>query len=190
MALIINVIEYEDHGYRRHGAVNDRDYMSALWSQLGYVVTLKKQTSFKDEDIRRIVHNFVKEAVDSPHMQSFVVFIGCHGKDGNLYMSDRSRVDLFEDIVFKFDVPELKGKPKLFFIQACQYFPESGSSFKQDVVKKLENMEDTAICLSALPGQGANRDIYLGSFYVYTLADVFMREAYETELQDMLNHVS
>lgn len=189
MALIINVIEYNEPGDRRHGATYDSDYMKALWTQLGYDVTLKRETEFKAEDIRRIVQEFVKEAVEYPHMQSFVVFIGCHGKDGSLYMSDKSRIDLYKDVVFKFDIPQFEGKPKLFFIQACQYFPESGNSVTKHVSDRLTSMEDTVICLSALPGREANRDIFLGSVYVYTLAEVFMREAHQTELQEMLNQV-
>lgn len=163
--------------------------MNALWGNLGYKITMPKQTKFTDEDIRRNINIIKEKAVELSDKQSLVVFIGCHGKYGNLIMSNGKTVDIYNDVVLQFDIPELRGKPKLFFLQSCQYFPNSGNSMTESIYERLEKMGDTTVCFSTLPGQGSNRDFFLGSYYIYTLTEVFMQEAYRTEFQQMLNMV-
>jgi len=52
----------------------------------------------------------------------FVMFVLSHGEDGHFYTLDGKKISI-DKIVNSFDAhecPALRGKPKLFFIQACQ----------------------------------------------------------------------
>ena len=54
---------------------------------------------------------------------AFIFIILSHGTKGHIYGSDGAKVNIDEEIIAAFDgihCPQLAGKPKLFFIQACQ----------------------------------------------------------------------
>jgi len=52
----------------------------------------------------------------------FVMFVLSHGEDGHFYALNGAKISI-EKVIANFDgsnCPALLGKPKLFFIQACQ----------------------------------------------------------------------
>jgi len=54
---------------------------------------------------------------------AFVLILLSHGTHGYVYAKDGTKLSIEDDIVAKFDgtnCPNLRGKPKLFIIQACQ----------------------------------------------------------------------
>jgi hypothetical protein len=54
----------------------------------------------------------------------------------------------------------------------------------------LRRMSDVLIGYSTLPGFVSNRDIYLGTWYIQAICEVFMEHACDMDIQDMLNMVS
>ena len=54
----------------------------------------------------------------------------------------------------------------------------------------LRSMSDILIGYSTLPGFVANRDKYLGSWYINAICEVFMEYACDTDVEDMLKMVS
>ena len=65
------------------------------------------------------------EAEDEMHKSadSFVLVILSHGATGSVYAIDGQSIDIEDEITEYFNdrnCPSLKGKPRLFLIQACQ----------------------------------------------------------------------
>jgi hypothetical protein len=51
-------------------------------------------------------------------------------------------------------------------------------------------MSDILIGYSTLPGFKSNRDVYLGTWYIQAICEVFMEHACDTDVEDMLKMVS
>jgi caspase-like apoptosis-related cysteine protease len=54
----------------------------------------------------------------------------------------------------------------------------------------LRTMSDVLIGYSTLPGFASNRDVYLGTWYIQAICEVFMEHACDTDVEDMLKMVS
>ena len=54
----------------------------------------------------------------------------------------------------------------------------------------LRTMSDVLIGYSTLPGFTSNRDVYLGTWYIQAVCEVFMEHAWNTDVEDMLKMVS
>jgi caspase-like apoptosis-related cysteine protease len=54
----------------------------------------------------------------------------------------------------------------------------------------LRSMSDILIGYSTLPGFASNRDVYLGTWYIQAICEVFMEHACNTDVEDMLKMVS
>lgn len=185
--LIINVIEFDSPENQRVGATNDTKYMNDLWTALGYKM-IKHEGHFTVRDIENIMAAFVEEIEENEdEIKSCVAFIGSHGQHGSIVLSDDSEINVYEDFIYKLTSLEvLKGKPKIFIVQACQHFPRT----RKDKKGQLEMpCEDTMICFSTIPGEGSNRDVYLGTWYINCLTRVFMKNAYHMDLEEMLDEV-
>jgi hypothetical protein len=52
------------------------------------------------------------------------------------------------------------------------------------------SMSDTLIGYSTVPGFISNRDVYLGTWYIQAVCEVFMEHACDTHVEDMLKMVS
>lgn len=51
-------------------------------------------------------------------------------------------------------------------------------------------MSDILTGYSTLPGFSSNRDIYLGTWYIQAICEIFMEHACDTDIEDMLKMVS
>ena len=54
----------------------------------------------------------------------------------------------------------------------------------------LPTMSDILIGYSTLPGFVSHRDVYLGTWYISAICEVFMKHACDTDVEDMLKMVS
>jgi hypothetical protein len=54
----------------------------------------------------------------------------------------------------------------------------------------LRSMSDILIGYSTLPGFKSHRDVYLGTWYIQAVCEVFMEHACDTDVEDMLKMVS
>lgn len=129
---------------------------------------------------------------------------------------DRNYWHLYDEIVKPFNnrfCPALKGKPKIFIIQACQgerrdrgvrrtqtdgkdlTVAEAQSLGSPEQVhppppENLPETEDMIVCYSTVPGFVSNRDTERGTWYICSLCKVFMEHAWETELLKLLQKVT
>jgi len=54
----------------------------------------------------------------------------------------------------------------------------------------LRSMSDVLIGYSTQPGFGSHRNVYLGTWYIQAVCEVFMEHAWNTDVEDMLKLVS
>jgi len=213
-ALIINNQEFEDSlTYPlRVGAHVDSENLGSLFTQLGFIVVKCKDLR-RRETLRKL--DEIQEMAGEKTASMMVVCILSHGRDqGKIISTDGQSIDIEIDVLRKFNndyCPELKGKPKFFIIQACRgdeydygYLEDSNdkvttstdanptrsrrSSLPNQTFKEL-SWEDMLIAYSTLPGYVSNRDHYRGTWFIESICKVFMENAKDMNLRDMLDEV-
>ncbi|XP_060565236.1 uncharacterized protein LOC132724398 [Ruditapes philippinarum] len=198
-ALIMNVNEVVGKSARR-GTDIDRDNLHNLLCQMHFDVTV-----YNDADgltAMEMVQKLQDFSQHSSHVSGdcAVVCILSHGEEGYIFGADGKKFEL--DAVFSlFDntcCPSLRGKPKLFIIQACrggaldrgvQYYPDEhdGSDAR---VRQVPSMSDMLICYPTQNGYYAWRNRDRGSWYVEALVQIFMKYARCEDVCTMLNRVN
>lgn len=148
----------------------------------------------------REVTDKLKEAGKDDHSDSscFVCCILSHGEYGILYASDGKyrTEDVFAP--FRGDVcPTLVGKPKLFFIQACQGDKlDSGVNVtcKESIDSasqfKIPTHADFLIVYSTVPGFYSWRNTTHGSWFIQALCTVLQEHAKDTDILNLLTIVN
>ncbi|PAA76300.1 hypothetical protein BOX15_Mlig006436g2 [Macrostomum lignano] len=106
----------------RHGTQQDAERIEQLFEQrLGFIVEVR--TDLTGRQLLEAAAKAAKKAHRHRNADAFVCFLLAHGDSGgNVYGVDGVSVSL-NDIAAAFDVvrcPELAGKPKAFFVQACR----------------------------------------------------------------------
>jgi len=212
-ALIINNQEFDDSlTYPlRVGAHVDSENLGSLFTQLGFIVVKCKDLK-RRETLRKL--DEISELAGTKKASMMVVCILSHGRDqGKIISTDGQSIDIEIDVLRKFNndyCPELKGKPKFFIIQACRgdeydygYLEDSNdkvtdtdanptrsrrSSLPNQTYKEV-SWEDMLIAYSTLPGYVSNRDHYRGTWFIESICKVFMENAKDMNLRDMLDEV-
>lgn len=129
----------------------------------------------------------------------FACFILSHGCENGIYGTDDNIISL-QEIVTKFKECEgLAGKPKLFFIQACQGTnQDSGINIGADshpvrlpiTQLKLPSESDVLLAHSTIAGYEAYRHREAGSWFICTLMEKLEEHAHEMHLMDILTLVN
>lgn len=199
-ALILNITEFDDSRRARAGAKYDTEYMTNLWKQLDYQVITHDAGYYSYQQVDDILNEFKSKFTSLPPGSpvSCVIFIGSHGRFSSIETSDSREINLYRDVIYKFDAkncPQLQGKPKIFLIQACQRFEYDDATVKPPLDRREVDstlptpIDDAIVCFSTIPGYVANRDMYLGTWYIYCFAKVVMENAYRMDFLRMLKKV-
>ncbi|XP_066297229.1 uncharacterized protein [Branchiostoma lanceolatum] len=170
-AVIINNIHFEDMA-DRDGAEGDTDRLREVFESLGFTVV-----TFYDLDNNKMVATIKDQGkADQSNSDCFVCCIMSHGTMGKVYSSDDVGIDICELMkpVNAKKCPSLKGKPKLFFIQACQGDKRQGregldGEHDAKPVPFICHEADFFLGLATVPGYVARRD-QDGAPYVHHLA--------------------
>ncbi|KAL4221644.1 luteolysis [Mactra antiquata] len=198
-ALIMNVNEVIGKSARR-GTDIDRDNLHNLLCQMHFDVTV-----YNDSDgltALEMIQKLQDFSQHNGHMTAdcTAICILSHGEEGFIFGADGKKFEL--DAVFTlFDntcCPNLRGKPKIFIIQACrggaldrgvQYYPDEhdGSDAR---VRQVPSMSDMLICYPTQNGYYAWRNRDRGSWYVEALVQIFMKYAKCEDVCTMLNRVN
>lgn len=123
-------------------------------------------------------------------VRSFAVFLGGHGTESKLEMSDGSLIDLEGEVFSKLCTPPdryhdvLENEhwtkiPKLFFIQA-------GRSQAKQSMPVVANCLISYACKSGKPAWNTQED---GSYYVAALAEILATFAFKYDIFDILEMV-
>jgi len=184
--------------YTRKGTDEDAKQMASLFTDLGFTVTVHK--NLKCKEMLQAVDGLVRMNHTS------VSAVGCcflsHGEEKVLYGTD-GKLEI-QDITSAFRKnPQLVGKPKMFFFQACQ-----GSDYMNSVDAPLGCNEvdgpgalqgnhislpeeaDFLYAYSTVPGYYSWRNSQKGSWFVQAIVKVFRQYAHKLDVVRMLTRVN
>lgn len=175
----------------RHGTQLDADACVKVFTQLDFEVLL--HTDSKLADVKKILKELA--AFDHSDMDCFACIVLTHGDHGHLYAADgRYPIDLLFSAFLGNNCKTLAGKPKLFFIQACQ-----GSLLDRGVLVesidsahyfKIPSYADFLIAYSTLPGFYSWRNTEKGSWFILALVQILREHHLHTDLLTMMTLVS
>ncbi|XP_077498803.1 caspase-7-like isoform X2 [Amblyomma americanum] len=178
----------------RTGADVDEKSLQECFTLLGFAIdTPRRNLSAKDikEELKKLGEE------DYRNYDCFVCCFLTHGTDKDtLYASDGNRVSV-DDVMAPFHGDKcrsLRGKPKLFFIQACrggklQRGISLDSADARGVGIRIPTHADFLVAYSTVPGFVAWRDPERGSWFVQRLCSVLLELAPSTDLLHMLTVV-
>ena len=135
IALIINNEEFTSKSARKGTAIDERN-LTHIFRYLGYKVEVHR-----DQKSQEMLEIMIQIGGRSHEMyDSFVCCILSHGTEGHVYGIHGEKLSLREltEKVDAMHCPTLRGKPKLFFLQACRgKFKEVAVSVKTDSDESL-----------------------------------------------------
>ncbi|RWS27881.1 caspase-like protein [Leptotrombidium deliense] len=179
----------------RNGTDIDGERLSRIFGILKFDVE-----EHKDPTLSEIISILSKASeMDYSDTDCFVCCVLTHGEQGSLWAKDRQYhiETLFQ--YFKGDkCPSLAGKPKLFFIQACQgdkLDPGVKVVSYSDVADsaasyKIPTWADFLIVHSTVPGYYAWRNTSNGSWFIQALVSTIEKYHNELDLLSMLTIVN
>lgn len=178
----------------RNGTDADRDNLRVCLRQLDFEVEVFNDLPVKEID--RVLESAALE--DHSDADCLLVAVMSHGELGILYGRDHSyKPDRLWSHFSADKCRTLAGKPKMFFIQACQ-----GDQLDHGVKMvrtehdaastsyRIPNHADFLIVYSTIPGFYSWRNTTAGSWFVQALVHVLQREGNTTDLLSILTRVS
>lgn len=208
--IIINNKEFEGRSKPRLGSDIDVERMEQLFSALHFDVNIGVNMSVRE------MKDMLAAAAEAQRYESYdclVVIIMSHGRPGEIEGSDGEYLHLMNDVYSRFNnqnCPELKGKPKIFLVQACRgEWQDNGtpavfdaadtsisvknSAEKSDFVppsdKRMPSWSDMYFAYATIPGHLAYREPDMGSWFISSVFNVFCSKACTMDLQDMMRLV-
>ncbi|XP_065646857.1 caspase-7 isoform X2 [Hydra vulgaris] len=191
------IVESEDKERlsRRTGTQKDVIELVKAFSWLNFKIDLHY-----DKDAQSILDIIKAPPLNEEKFDCFVCCILSHGFQDGVYGADGKKLD-FSDMqtaICGSSAKWLIGKPKLFFIQACQ-----GNAYEKEVLladspginhghktsggrKSLPENADFCFSVSANPGTVSWRNTKDGSWYIQALCEVLKENAVSESLLDML----
>ncbi|KAM6371756.1 caspase-9 [Pluvialis apricaria] len=225
--LIINNVNFSSHSdlSTRKGSNVDCEKLEKRFKALRFRVLTRQ--NLKAQEMVSELQNLAQQ--DHSALDCCIVVILSHGCQtshiqfpGGIYGTDGAPIPI-EKIVNYFNgsnCPSLRGKPKIFFIQACggeqrdrgflvdcdspgNETPEgslesdatpfrtlAGSTDEPDAVASLPTPSDILVSYSTFPGFVSWREASSGSWYVETLDSVLEQYAHSEDLLNMLLRVA
>lgn len=189
LAVIINN-KYFSKSPEREGSQNDIENFSYLLEQLDF--TLIRRQDLDVVGIKQQLED-ARMKLQSGLYDVFVCCIMSHGAKGVVYGIDQNELNISNDILTGFsdqNCPEMVGKPKLFFIQACQ--TENGTDAcpaVSDTGKAVWSNSDLFLAVATAEGYKAWRHPELGSCFIRTIVYVFSYRACKDHINDLLAQV-
>ncbi|XP_035683165.1 caspase-1-B-like [Branchiostoma floridae] len=193
-ALIINNTQFTTSEMgERTGAEGDTQKLAEAFRSLPVNIEVK---TYQDLDLPTMLSVLEEEANrDHTDEDFFICSIMTHGTQGKVYAANGYGVDIL-DIVSTFNgkrCPSLIGKPKLFFIQACQGDKHQSSdranansdASPSSILAYLSTEADFFLALATVPGYAAYRGED-GAHFVNVLARVLKEHGKSQDLMSMM----
>ncbi|KAM3963460.1 caspase-1 [Aphomia sociella] len=196
VAIIFNHEFFDIHSLKARTGTNvDSDNLARVLKGLGFRVTIFNNLRYHELNDR------VQEIADMDHTDDDCLLIAVltHGEHGILYAKDTHYKA--ENLWYNFTAdrcPTLAGKPKLFFIQACQgdrldsgitlsSTETDGSSSTQ---YRIPVHADFLIAFSTVPGYFSWRNTTRGSWFMQALCEELRYYGTERDIQHLLTFVN
>ncbi|XP_078685797.1 caspase-3-like [Branchiostoma floridae x Branchiostoma belcheri] len=190
LAVIINNTKFL-RLHERVGAEADTARVTNLFQQLDFDVT-----SHSNLDHAKMVDVFIQLGqADHSNYDCFACCIMSHGTSSKVFSSNDVGIDICELMKHvKIErCPSLKGKPKLFFIQACQGEAVQGRALDNDTHDSkqfsfMSHEADIFLGLSTVSGFVSKRNCD-GAPYIRFLTEVFGKFGHKLELMTMMGMI-
>ncbi|XP_046380069.2 caspase-8-like isoform X2 [Haliotis rufescens] len=187
LCVILNIVHFDKTGFNRHAAAGANAKLKTLFEDLKFKVW--SYTDNTKKEIEKILEDAGKY-MDDNATDCFVVFISSHGREGVIYSKDLQRICI-KDIARQFrpdKCPNLKGKPKLFFIDACRKYDFSVSC--NESCGDIEDIEDFFFCYAAQPGESSIRNNETGDVFTDEFIKVMTELSGSDHLADIMTVVT
>ncbi|XP_060085873.1 uncharacterized protein LOC132565251 [Ylistrum balloti] len=191
----------------RVGTQKDAERLRYIFQKLDFIVeTFNDQTDFEIAQVLSSIGYRNHERFDC-----FVCCILTHGAAGHIFGSNGKmlRIDILTGFFRAQLCPTLAGKPKLFFIQACQGREKQGGydieadaavmrqhPSRQDIMVDINGREmipdeaDYILGYATVPGYVSYRSRSQGSWFINKLVDMLDKYAYRYDLLSVLVKVN
>ncbi|XP_062373970.1 caspase-8 [Sardina pilchardus] len=160
--LIINNYRFSHPGYTdRKGTDKDAEDLRRVFMRLQFVV--EEQRDLSGQDMRMVLEKYAKE--DHSAYNALVVCVLSHGLEGKVLGVDGEEVSIKQLYRPFTRCLTLVGKPKLFFIQACQGNElQTGHLLEDGPNQQLDDLleEDALNPLVDQPSVAAEADVLIG----------------------------
>ncbi|XP_068101259.1 caspase-8-like [Hyperolius riggenbachi] len=161
----------------RKGTEKDAESLRDVFAWLGFDVEIHNEKSVKE------IHNLLKDiqARDHTERDCLVCCFLTHGESKAIFGTDNEVISIDEILSYfsSRNCQTLAGKPKLFFIQACQgKNSQSAHTIEADAVSSLDDnttaktiphSADILVGMSTVDGYYSFRHIKQGSWYIQAL---------------------
>ncbi|XP_037084187.1 caspase-1-like [Pollicipes pollicipes] len=180
----------------RNGTDVDRDALAGVLRDLDFEVTV--YNDLRKSELFAVLDKLSTE--DHNDADCIVVCFLSHGDSGVLYTYDE--ILKSDQLWARFTAdrcPSLAGKPKIFFVQACQGDQLDGgttlvprrTATDGDVVSyKIPTHADFLLCFSTVPGYYSWRNTTNGSWFVQALAACLRQYGRTTDLLTVMTRVN
>ncbi|KAG8187591.1 hypothetical protein JTE90_025921 [Oedothorax gibbosus] len=180
----------------RNGTDADAARLYCSFKKLDFEVSLF--TDLKVKEIEKELQKAGKS--DHTDYSSFVCCVLSHGEHGILYAADGKYQTESVFAPFRGDAcPSLAGKPKLFFIQACQgdkldsgvnITCKESSDAGDSRTYRIPTCADFLICYSTVSGYYSWRNTTNGSWFIQALCAALQKYAKEEDLLSIMTIVN
>lgn len=201
-AIIFNHKDFTVPGLNsRHGTDVDRDNLKTVLTQLDFDVEVYDDLPFKL--LERKISSLAEE--DHSDRDCLLIAVFSHGIPNRIYARDMDyKSDLLWDSFTAENCPTLAGKPKIFFIQACQgdqvdggvimrslkgYGTQTDSAPKSEAYK-IPTRADFLMVFSAFPGYYSWRNTREGSWFVQSTCQALRKYGHHKELLAIVTIIS
>ncbi|XP_077535219.1 uncharacterized protein LOC144147059 isoform X2 [Haemaphysalis longicornis] len=198
MCIIINNVNFHDHQKPRDGSDIDADKMKSLFTNLYFEVTVN--TNLTAQDMLNVLSNAAK-AEQQRTADCLIVILMSHGSNDTIEGTDSKCLRLRNQVYGLFNnanCPALKGKPKLFFVQACRGEKRNFATDNSQPFPTADNAppgpvpewSDMYCAYATIPEYVALRDPERGSWFFSAVYDVFSLHAATTDLEGLMKKVT
>lgn len=189
--LVINNMKFQKHEKERKGAEKDVRNMDELFRQMNFERTIKSNLIKKDMESTLKAYskkNFNQFDVNVIVMMSH----GCGDSNSDstkIIGTDGQSLATTEVISYftNSNCPSLAGKPKIFIFQCCRGNQERIYTDAKSILIPSEG--DMLLAYATIPGFVSYREEFIGSWYIQAICKVFMANAHDTHVEDMLKMV-
>lgn len=196
IAFIFNHEHFDIHSLKSRTGTNvDSDNLHKVLKGLGFLVTVRHNCKAEE------VNNYVQQLADMDHSDNDCLLIAVltHGELGMLYAKDTHYKP--DNLWYYFTAdkcPTLAGKPKLFFIQACQGDKLDGgitlsnrteTDGSSNASYRIPIHADFLIVFSTVPGYYSWRNTTRGSWFMQALCEELRYNGNDRDILTLLTFV-
>lgn len=163
---------------QRVGSDEDVKRLTKSWESLGFKVVVYENLNYSDTLLKI---RLAATTMVSPEHSVFALCFLTHGAKGSVFAADGVgiKIESIEEMLYVSEAPDLAGKPKIIFIQACQG-EDKLSLFKHEPqhdgprpppTSMSPDKSDMFVHCSTVPNYASYRDPFIGTWFIQCLCD-------------------